>query len=498
MKTIKKLDAFLKDESGIAWMFAVLLVPLFVAFGALAMDGSNVYAKSRGLQNTADSMALWAVSPTNYQALAAGTPSTTALTNYLSSVGSSNGGVQSLSLQSWSAGLYDVSKTATTGIIPLASGCPTGSTCASAVQVTVCANISTALGGLVGKPTFSVCKTATAITGITSSVSPGNLCPIAISQCMYEDGTWDWTTNPASPSWRHNSDHFFTTKTFSPNTSNDFKWGEGHGDEGSGSSDRDSCGNNYQYCKSTSWFTSFKSSTPRANNWSSDSNGLDANNKNAATCNAGDSINLVTTPPTASYDSTKKYYNGNQDGKWFNNVSAGTSCWVPIVDTKSDTDSNRHVVAFANWDVTSVCSAQKSISIDGNTGHYKDTDDCDYGAATVLYSTNGFVSGSTLTVVGNTFNFSVNQLIVGPGISTGTTIQSLGSCSYGFCTYGISPSQTASFGAVASYKTSDNIYPYLKGRFHNGSSQAPGGSWSTPWALNYSGATLPVLVPNDR
>ena len=510
MKIIQKINSFLKDESGVVWVFAIVLVPVFIAFGALAMDGSNLYTQSRGIQNSADSLVMWSVSPTNYSALLAADPNSTKTTaipsnvqSYITSIGTNNTGVQGLNVQSWSAGLYDLSKSATTGII---ASCPTGSTCASAVQVTVCGNVKTFIGGLLGTSTFPVCRTATAITGLISSVSPGNLCPIAISQCMYEDGNWDWTTNPQSPNWSHNSDHFYNTATRTPNSSNDFKWGVGHGDEGSGSSDRDSCGSSYQHCKGTAWFHSFGSTTPKANSWSSDSKGLDTNNKNANTCSAGDNLNLITTPPSGKWNSAGKVYNSDQDSKWFNNITAATSCWVPIVDTKNDTDSNRHVVAFANWDVTGVCSAQKNISIDGVSGHYIDSDGCDYGPATVVHSDNGYISAKTLTIFESSANFKNGQMIYGPGVQTGTSITAVGSCFLGVCSYTISSSQTVgnlfSPIIISTYNVDtnnpDKIYPYVKGHFHQGLSQVSGGSWGAPWALNYSGATSPVLVPNDR
>jgi Flp pilus assembly protein TadG len=502
MKLSKKLQEFKADESAIALMIGVAMVPLFFAFGALAMDGGNVMLQINRLQNTADSAALWGASHYSSQLSSDGE-----ISNYINKL-SQNTGVKNLTVSSPVVGFYDLTKTPNTTGVQLS--CPSSS-CASAVQVTIRADVNTFLGSLLGKPSFAIAKTATAITGAPGQVDSGNLCNIAVSQCLYEKGRWAWSgsgsdSDPVKGEYSKESKNHYDSSTCTPDDEvTEYKLGAGHGDEEGGSRDGDDdSGRKYKNCKRLAWFTNFSSgTTPDFTNWTSSKgsgDGLDDNNRNAKKVKFGDVINLNSRPSHVSGVSNGKYGH-DLDRKWFTNAVSGNTCWVAVVDD----ERSRRIVGFSPWKVTKVCDGSDSagsdnVYKDGN-GRYRDSDSnssCDYGDATD-FSAKGTFNNKSKTIVlstGDYTNFSIGQIIKSStGIPSGTKITAgPSSCTASACTYTMSNSatETKTGQTITAYAP---VHPYVAGTFVGGISRVPGGTAGSGQARTYS-VSSPVLVRN--
>jgi Flp pilus assembly protein TadG len=189
-----------RRQRGATVIFIAVGMVMLLAFTALAIDIGYVLVVRNELQNDADAAALagardlFPANPKpNWTAAEAKATATIPL-NKATNVALANGAVQSgfWNLTGTPAGLQ--SKTITPGVND-----------AAAVMVTVSKSagnnggpVSLFFGPVFGINTMSVAASAVAVVSFPGSVGQGQLFPVAIAKCLY-DNFWDSNANPPGP-----------------------------------------------------------------------------------------------------------------------------------------------------------------------------------------------------------------------------------------------------------------------------------------------------------
>jgi Pectate lyase superfamily protein len=156
------------------------------------------------------------------------------------------------------------------------------------------------------------------------------------------------------------------------------------------------------------------------------------------------------------------------------------------------------------------------VKIDGAGNHIDSGSPCGTAAANTPFvqdfknsvSFTGSISGTTLTVTSVTFGtFSVNQVITGSGVTSGTTISSFGTGTGGVGTYTVSASQTVGSESMSvnadftpgtttslTLSTAPASAPILSITF-DGVGQSGGGGSAATWSLSGAVVTFDAAIP---